>query len=195
MRKNYILAVKSKLECKTLAVIDRFKFRNSLNWTQHIKGSQLSSITQLSNHAVLLNVKKTNNKYECYLTSVTSKSKSVALINGINADLMEFKLPNGESRYIPKVIYKYTFTKDQFLDLFDLEHQNSINLDNKIRLWDSKTILDDWPNMIQFNECHYIDLDAIKITGKLDVSIFKDQLSDTVLDIDVMKNLIKNEDL
>jgi len=28
---------------------------------------------------------------------------------------MEFKLPNGEFRYIPKVIYKYIFTREQLL--------------------------------------------------------------------------------
>ncbi len=103
---------------------------------QNIKGAKINSITQLSNHALLLNVKSK------IIMSVTSKSKSVALINGINADLMELKLPNGESRYIPKVIYKYTFTREHFLYLFHLEYPNSINLDSKIRLWDSSIILE-----------------------------------------------------
>lgn len=133
----------------------------------------------MSNHALLLNVKKQGYRYECYLTSVTSKTKSVALINGINADLMEL-------RYIPKVIYKYSFTREQFLDLFHLEHTNSIEFDLKIRLWDSGVILNDWSNIIQINECHYIDLDTIKNTGKL---------SDTNWDIDFMKSIIRNEEL
>jgi hypothetical protein len=46
--------------------------------------------------------------------SVTSKSKSI--------DLMEFKLLNGEVRYSPKVIYKITLTRDDFLNLFNLEN-------------------------------------------------------------------------
>jgi hypothetical protein len=91
---------------------------------------------------------------------------------------MEFKLPNGEFRYIPKVIYKYTFTREQLLYLFDLENQNSIELNNKIRLWDNQSILEYWFNIIKVNECHYIDLDSIKQTGILNVGIFEDELSD-----------------
>lgn len=182
-------------EAKTLAVVDRLKFRNSLNWIQDIKGAEFNSIKQLSNHALLLNVKKRDNEFECYLTSITSKTKSVALINGIEADLIKFKLHNEEYRYIPKVIYKYTFTKEEFLHLFNLEHENSIDLDKQIRLWDSHNVLDDWSNIIKVNECHYIDLDFIKESGILYVGLFENELSSSNWDIEAMKNIIKNEEL
>jgi hypothetical protein len=90
-------------------------------------------MTQFSNHAILLNVQKEGNKYHCYMASITSKTKAVSLADGIDSELMEFKLENGESRFILKVIYKYTYTKKELLDLFHLEHQNSINLNNTIK--------------------------------------------------------------
>ena len=189
------ITYKQNWEAKTLAVVDRLKFRDSLNWIQDIKGADLNSIKQLSNHALLLNVRKQGNEFECYFTSITSKTKSVALINVIEAQLMRFELHNGEFRYIPKVIYKYIFTRELLLNLFNLEQQNSIDLNEQIRLWDSQNVLDDWSNIIKVNECHYIDLDLIKESGILNVSIFEDKLSSSNWDIEVMKNLITNEEI
>jgi len=56
-------------ESKTRGIVDRIKFRD---FFKNIKGAKLNSIKQWSNNALLLNVKKQDNQYECYLASITS---------------------------------------------------------------------------------------------------------------------------
>src|SRR5277367_2333957 len=98
----------------------------------NIQGYNFACIKQLSNHAMLLNVQKDGFKYQCYFTTITSKTKIVSIANNIDVDLMEFKLLNCEPRFIPKVIYKYTFTRNELLDLFNLEHVNSVELNKTV---------------------------------------------------------------
>ena len=182
-------------EAKTLVVVDRLKFRGYLNWTQNIQNIKLKSIKQLSNHALLLDVQKEGFKYSCYFTSITSKSKSITLTEDISTDLIEFKLVNGESRYIPKVIYKYKFTKDELINLFNLEHENSIALNSIIKQWDKNNILNEWEEKLKLNDVSFIDLDLTKQNGILNVDIFKGKLSDAIWDIEVIKNLIANGEI
>lgn len=182
-------------EAKTLAVVDRLKFRDSLNWMQNIAGFKLKSIAQFSNHALLLNVQKDGAKYSCYLASITSKTKEIALADGLSTDLMEFKLENVDIRFIPKVIYKYTYTRQELLNLFNLENSNSIELDSKIKQWDQNSILNEWDSLIQLHNVSLIDLDITKETGILNISLFQGKLSNSNWDIEVMKNIIKNEEL
>jgi len=195
MKKKITIAVKQNWEAKTLAVVDRLKFRESLNWIVNIRGIQLQSIAQFSNHALLLNVQKEGAKYHCYMASITSKTKAVFLAEGINSELMKFKLENGELRFIPTVIYKYTYTKKELLNLFHLEHSNSISLNNTIKQWNQNNILNEWGELIQLNNIYLIDLDITKKTGVLNIELFKGNLSDNNWDIEVMKKLIANEEL
>ena len=95
MRKSSFL-VRQKLEFKTLAVVDRIKFRDYLNFMHNIQGYNFDCIKQLSNHALLLNVQKEGLNYQCYFTSITNKTKAVTVTTYINARFNEFKLLHGE---------------------------------------------------------------------------------------------------
>ena len=150
---------------------------------------------QLSNHVLLLDIQKNGFKYSCYFTCITSKIKPVILSDGVSVDLLEFKLSNGELRYIPKVIYKYTFTKEDLLNLFNLEYPNSVDLSNTIKQWDKNNILNEWGVQLNLKDLYFVDLDSVKHTGILDIGLFQGKLSDSNWDIEVMKKLIANEEM
>lgn len=197
MRKGYVLSKRSAInwEAKTLVVVDRLKFRESLNWISKIKGVKFDSITQFSNHAILLNVQREGEKYHCFMASITSKAKAVTFAEGVDSEMMTFQLENGELRYIPTVIYKYTYTKKEILNLLNLEHSNSINLNSTIKQWNQNNILNEWSEMIQLNKISLVDLDLTKKTGIFKIDLFQNKLSENNWDIEVIKKLIANEEL
>jgi len=197
MIKGNILSKRNlNFEGKTIAVIDRQKFKSSLSWIRNVESINFEDFKQLSNHALLLNIKREgNNLFSCFLSSITSKNKNIELNTNVISELMELKMSNGELRYIPKVIYKITFNRTELLDLLALQNAKSIELNNTVKKWDSIFILNDWVNMVELNDFHFVDLDVTKQTGIFYITIFNDKLSDINWDINVMKDLIANEEL
>ena len=197
MKKSYITSNVIRLndKYKTLAVIDREKFKSHIVWMNKIQNVNYKTFKQLSNHVLLVDIQKTNssNKYQCYISTITSTKKCINLFYNDKIDLIEAPLINGEKRYIPEVIYKIILSKTEILNFLNLNNQRSQELSNTIKYWDKNSILNVWLNKAK--GMTLIDLDITKETGVLDVSDFKDQLSESNINIDMMKELIIKDEL
>jgi hypothetical protein len=92
------------------------------------------ALLNLTDHVYLLDLKKLdNNKYECYICSFTTKSRFITIKKDYNIETMQITLPNGEFRYMSKIMYRLVLTKDQFNNFISKYNYYSERLEDSIQ--------------------------------------------------------------